>query len=119
MHLAALVVALLVGLLHVYILISELFRWGSPSVNKTFGVTPEQAAVLKPMAANMGLYNGFLAAGLFWGLLADAAMAQPILTFFLGCVAVAGIVGTLTTKNRRIVIIQTIPAVIGLILLWA
>ena len=118
MHVAALVVAFLVGLLHVYILISESFRWGSPSVNKTFGVTPEQAAVLKPMAANMGLYNGFLAAGLFWGLLSGDAMAQPILTFFLACVGIAGIVGTLTTGNRRIVIIQTVPAIVGLILLW-
>src|SRR5277367_2118777 len=117
MHEAALVVAFLVGLLHVYILISESFRWGSPRVNKTFGVTPEHAAIMKPMAANMGLYNGFLAAGLIWGLVADDSMKTPILTFFLACVAVAGIVGTLTTGNRRIVLIQTIPAAVGLILL--
>jgi len=117
MHSAALVVAAIVALLHIYILISESFRWGSPAVNKTFGVTPEQAAIMKPLAANMGLYNGFLAAGLIWGLLAGDAMATPILTFFLACVAVAGIVGTLTTGNRRIVVIQTVPAVLGLILL--
>ncbi len=119
MHVAALVVAALVGLLHVYILINESFRWGTASVNRMFGVTPEQAEVLRPMAANMGLYNGFLAAGLFWGLLAHTEMVQPILTFFLGCVAVAGVIGTLTTGNRRIVVVQTVPAVIGLVLLWA
>jgi putative membrane protein len=119
MHAAALVVAALVGLLHVYILITESFRWGSASVNRTFGVTPEEAVVLKPMAANMGLYNGFLAAGLFWGLLAGDAMQQPILSFFLACVAIAGVVGTLTTGNRRIVVIQTVPAAVGLVLLWA
>jgi putative membrane protein len=118
MHVAALAIAFLVGLLHVYILISESFRWGTPGVNKTFGVTPEQAATLKPMAANMGLYNGFLAAGLFWGLLAGDEMVRPILTFFLGCIAIAGIVGTMTTGNRRIVAIQTAPAAVGLVLLW-
>jgi putative membrane protein len=117
MHVAALVVAFLVGLLHVYILISESFRWGTPAINKTFGVTPEQAAIMKSMAANMGLYNGFLAAGLFWGLLAGEAMTTPILAFFLSCVAIAGIVGTLTTGNRRIVVIQTVPAAVGLVLL--
>jgi putative membrane protein len=74
---------------------------------------------MKPLAANMGLYNGFLAAGLIWGLLAPDAMMQPVLTFFLACVAIAGIVGTGTTGNRRIVVIQTIPAIVGLILLWA
>jgi putative membrane protein len=117
MHMAALIVALLVALLHIYILISESFRWGTPAVNKTFGVTPEQAAIMKPMAANMGLYNGFLAAGLIWGLIAGDTMMTPILTFFLACVAIAGIVGTLTTGNRRIVVIQTVPAVVGLVLL--
>ena len=119
MHVAALVVAALVALLHVYILINESFRWGTKPVNRIFGVTPEQAAVMKPMAANMGLYNGFLAAGLFWGLLAEDEMVRPILTFFLGCVAIAGIVGTMTTGNRRIVVIQTVPAIVGLLLLWA
>ena len=119
MQLAALIVASLVALLHVYILIVEAFRWGTAPVNRMFGVTPEQAATMKPMAANMGLYNGFLAAGLFWGLLAHDEMVQPILTFFLGCVVIAGIVGTLTTGNRRIVLIQTVPAAVALILLWA
>ena len=118
MHNAALAVALIVALLHAYILVMESFLWGTHRVNKTFGVTPEQAAVMKPLAANMGLYNGFLAAGLIWGLLAPDTMTQPILTFFLACVGIAGVVGTVTTGNRRIVVIQTIPAVIGLVLLW-
>ncbi|HEY1722165.1 MAG TPA: DUF1304 domain-containing protein [Magnetospirillaceae bacterium] len=118
MHVASLVVALIVALLHVYILILESFRWGTPAVNKTFGVTAEQAVAMKSMAANMGLYNGFLAAGLIWGLLAPDTMTQPVLTFFLACVVIAGIVGTMTTGNRRIVMIQTGPAVLGLILLW-
>ncbi len=119
MHIAALVVALIVALLHAYFLIIESFLWGTARVNKTFGVTPEHAAVMKPLAANMGLYNGFLAAGLVWGVLAPDAMMQPVLTFFLACVAIAGIVGTWTTGNRRIVAIQTVPAIVGLILLWA
>jgi len=118
MHVAGLAVALIVALLHVYILIIEAFRWGTPRVNRIFGVTPENAAAMKPLAANMGLYNGFLAAGLFWGLVGRDEMVRPVLTFFLACVAVAGIVGTLTTGNRRIVAIQTLPAALGLILLW-
>ena len=119
MHLAALIVSGAIALLHVYILVNESFRWGRPAVNKAFGVTAEQAAIMKPMAANMGLYNGFLAAGLIWGLIAQDATTPSILTFFLACVAVAGIVGTATTRNRRIVLIQTVPAAIGLVLLWA
>ncbi len=119
MHIAALIVALIVALLHLYILVMESFLWGTKRVNKTFGVTPEQAVVMKPMAANMGLYNGFLASGLIWGLLAPDSMIHPVLTFFLACVAIAGLVGTVTTGNRRIVVIQTIPAIAGLILLWA
>lgn len=118
MHVIALVVVLVVALLHIYILIAESFRWGKPAVNKAFGVTPEQAAVMKPMAANMGLYNGFLAAGLIWGLIAQDATQRPILTFFLSCVVLAGVVGTLTTGNRRIVALQSAPAAIGLALLW-
>jgi putative membrane protein len=114
MHVIALVVVLVVALLHIYILIVESFRWGKPAVNKAFGVTPEQAAVMKPMAANMGLYNGFLAAGL----IAQDATQRPILTFFLSCVVLAGVVGTLTTGNRRIVALQSAPAAIGLALLW-
>ena len=119
MLIAAYAVALLVALLHVYILILESFRWGTPAVNRMFGVTPEQAATMRPLAVNMGLYNGFLAAGLFWGLLSDTMSVRPILTFFLICVAVAGAVGTATTGNRRIVAIQTGPAALGLVLLWA
>lgn len=117
-EIAGLAVALIVALLHVYILVLESFRWGTPRVNRVFRVTPEQAAAMKTMANNQGLYNGFLAAGLFWGLLANDAMMRPVLTFFLACVALAGIVGTLTTGNRRIVLLQGAPAVLGLVLLW-
>lgn len=118
MHIAALIVAFVVGLLQAYILVIESFRWGRPATNRIFRVTAEQAALMKPLAANMGLYNGFLAAGLFWGLLAGGELAQPVLIFFFGCVLVAGIVGTATTGNRRIVLIQGLPALLGLLLLW-
>ena len=106
---------LLVALEHVYILSLEMFLWMQPRTMKTFGVTPEQAAIMKTMAANQGLYNGFLAAGLGYSLLAsDADVAFTLKVFFLLCVIVAGIYGGLTVKPR-IAMIQAGPAVIALI----
>ena len=112
--LANLVVAL-VALLHVYILVLEMFLWDKPAGLKAFKQTPEAAAASKVFAANQGLYNGFLAAGLFWGL-SLGAEGQGVKVFFLLCVAVAGLYGA-ATVDRKILFIQTLPAAIGLALL--
>lgn len=106
-----------IGALHVWILVLEMFLWTSPRALKAFGTTSELAEKTKAMAANQGLYNGFLAAGLFTALLIsphETAFAFKI--FFLSCVAIAGIYGGLTVK-RSIMLIQTVPAVIALVLL--
>lgn len=106
---------LLIALLHIYILILEMFLWEKPTGLRAFHNTPEKAAITRVLAANQGLYNGFLAAGLFWGLwLGEAGFAIKV--FFLLCIALAGIYGALTA-SRKIVFIQTLPAVIGLSLL--
>ena len=114
MSLVANIVVALVALLHVYILVLEMFLWDKPRGRKAFGLTAEQAAQTKVLAANQGLYNGFLAAGLFWGLSLGAAGAS-VKVFFLLCVAVAGLYGA-ATANKRILFIQTVPAAIGLAL---
>jgi putative membrane protein len=115
MLLIANVVAGLVGLLHVYILVLEMFLWATPRGRKAFGTTEEFALATKVLAANQGLYNGFLAAGLFWGLSLGGA-GGGVKVFFLLCVAVAGAYGA-ATASRRILFIQTVPALIGLVLL--
>jgi putative membrane protein len=107
-------VVLLVALLHVYILVLEMFLWDKPSGRRAFGLTPEQAAQTKVLAANQGLYNGFLAAGLFWGLWLGSAGLQ-VKVFFLLCVLAAGLYGA-ATANRRILFVQAVPAAIGLAL---
>jgi putative membrane protein len=113
-HFANLAV-LLIALLHVYILVLEMFLWDKPKGMKAFGLTPEFAAQTKVLAANQGLYNGFLAAGLFWGLWLGAA-GTGVKTFFLLCVLVAGVYGA-ATASRRILFIQAVPATVGLGLL--
>jgi len=115
MSLAANVVVALIGLLHVYILVLEMFLWDKPAGLRAFKNTQEQATASKVLAANQGLYNGFLAAGLFWGLSLGAA-GFGVKVFFLLCVAVAGLYGA-ATVGRKILFIQTVPAVIGLALL--
>lgn len=112
---AANVVVGLVALLHVYILMLEMFLWTTPRGRKAFGLTPEFAEQTKVLAANQGLYNGFLAAGLFWGLWLGPA-GNSVKVFFLFCVLVAGIYGA-ATANRRILFIQAVPAALGLALL--
>ena len=112
MSTAANVVVALIGILHVYILVLEMFLWDKPKGLKAFGQTPAQAAATKVLAANQGLYNGFLAAGLFWGLSLGAG-GTGVRVFFLGCVLVAGLYGA-ATANKRILFIQAIPAAIGL-----
>ncbi len=106
----------LIALLHIYIVYLEMFAWDTPRGRKAFGITAEFAAQTKTLAANQGLYNGFLAAGLVWGLLVlDGGLA--IKTFFLACVAVAGVFGA-ATANTKILFIQTVPAVIALAVLY-
>jgi putative membrane protein len=107
----------LVAALHLYFLVLEMFLWTKPLGLKTFRNSPEKAADSAVLAANQGLYNGFLAAGLIWGLLqAVPAFAFEIKTFFLLCVIVAGIYGA-ATVSRRILWVQAAPAAIALILL--
>ena len=108
----------LVAALHGYFLVLEMFLWTKPLGLKTFRNSPEKAAESAVLAANQGLYNGFMAAGLIWGLVhAVPAFAFQIKTFFLLCVIVAGIYGA-ATVSRRILFVQAAPAAIALILLW-
>ena len=105
----------LVALLHVYILILEMFLWEKPAGLKAFRQTKESAAATKVLAANQGLYNGFLAAGLFWGLSLGSA-GHDVKVFFLACVLLAGLYGA-ATASKKILYIQALPALLGLILL--
>ena len=115
MSMLANIVVALIALLHVYILVLEMFLWDKPVGLRAFGQTQAAATASKVLAANQGLYNGFLAAGLFWGLLLGNE-GHAIKLFFLGCVLVAGLYGA-ATANRKILFIQAIPAAIGLALL--
>ena len=115
MSTAANVVIAIVALLHVYFLVLEMFLWDKPYGLKTFGNTAEKAAASKVLAMNQGLYNGFLAAGLVWGL---ASGLYGVKVFFLACVIVAGVFGGLTA-SRKILWVQALPAAIGLGLLLA
>jgi putative membrane protein len=112
-------VVTLVAMLHVYFLVLEMFLWQTPFGMKTFGTTPEIAASSAVLAANQGLYNGFLAAGLLWALVSyGVAGGRAILTFFLLCVLVAGLYGGATAK-ASILFVQALPALIALALVWA
>jgi putative membrane protein len=115
MSTAANAVVALVGLLHVYILVLEMFLWDRPAGLRAFGQTLETARASKVLAANQGLYNGFLAAGLFWGLSMGAA-GTGVKVFFLLCVLVAGLYGA-ATASRKILFVQALPAAIGLALI--
>lgn len=106
----------IVALIHVYILILEMVLWDTPRGRKAFGTSEEFSKASKVLAANQGLYNGFLAAGLFWGIWLGEA-GDPIKIFFLLCVAIAGIYGAMTV-SRRILLVQTVPAAIALIAVW-
>lgn len=107
----------LMALLHVYILVLEMFLWTTKRGRRAFGTTAEFAEASKVLAANQGLYNGFLAAGLAWGLYLGAE-GHGIKLFFLGCILVAGLYGGLTA-TRKILFIQAIPAAIGIALVMA
>ncbi len=114
MTLLANVVVALIAALHVYILVLEMFLWEKPAGLRAFGLTPEMAKATKVLGANQGLYNGFLAAGLFWGL-ALGPEGHAVKIFFLACVLVAGIYGA-ATASRRILFVQALPAAVGLAL---
>jgi putative membrane protein len=114
---AANIAIALVALLHLYFLVLEMFLWDKPFGMRTFKLTPEFAAASKGLAANQGLYNGFLAAGLVWGLVLGAA-GIDVKVFFLACVVVAGLFGG-ATVNRNILFVQAVPGIIALALLLA
>ena len=109
---AALLVAV-VAAIHVYILVLEMFLWRTPRGLKAFGTDQAFADQSATLAANQGLYNGFLAAGLIWGLLAAYPVGFQVTVFFLGCVIVAGLYGA-ATVSRRILVVQAVPAAIAL-----
>lgn len=114
MAIVADVVVAVVAALHVWFLILEMFLWNKPLGLKTFHMTQAAADASATLAANQGLYNGFLAAGLFWGL---AAHLFGVKLFFLGCVLIAGVFGGITAR-KSILYIQALPALVGLILLY-
>ena len=110
------IVVAVIALLHVYILVLEMFPWDKPAGLRAFGNSQVAAAATKMLAANHGLYKGFLAAGLFWGLSLGAA-GTSVKIFFLLCVLVAGVYGA-ATASRWILLVQALPAAIGLALVW-
>jgi len=109
------VIAGFVALEHVYFLVLEMFLWNKAKGMAVFKMTQEHANATKVLAANQGLYNGFLAAGLVWGILAAPECAKPVFLFFFSCVTVAGIYGGITV-SPRIAVLQATPAFIGLLL---
>ena len=115
MSIAATIVIAIVALLHAYFLVLEMFLWTKPAGRRAFGLTAEFAEQSKALAANQGLYNGFLVAGLIWGLSLGVA-GLSVKVFFLTCVLIAGIFGGLTA-SRKILWIQALPALIALLLL--
>lgn len=117
MKIAATVVIGIVAALHLYFLVLEMFLWDRPFGRRVFGLTPELSKATKSLAANQGLYNGFLAAGLIWGLSLGAA-GTLIEVFFLTCVVIAGVFGA-ATANVKILWVQAAPAAVALALLWS
>ena len=109
------VVVGLIALLHLYILVLEMFLWDKPAGLRAFGQTQAAATASKVLAANQGLYNGFLAAGLLWGLVLGSE-GRAIKVFFLCCVLVAGLFGA-ATASRRIFFVQAVPAAMALALM--
>ncbi|PKM04985.1 MAG: DUF1304 domain-containing protein [Gammaproteobacteria bacterium HGW-Gammaproteobacteria-6] len=114
MSMAANILVLLVALLHAYFLVLEMFMWDKPTGLRVFGNSPEQAEATKVLAANQGLYNGFLSAGLIWGLFQGAA-GYDFKVFFLLCVIVAGVYGA-ATASRKILFVQAVPGLVALLL---
>jgi putative membrane protein len=109
------VVVAVVAALHLGFLALEMFLWDTPTGHRTFGLEPAFAAESRTLAANQGLYNGFLAAGLVWGLVDGR---EDVQLFFLACVIVAGAYGGVTV-SRRILVVQALPALVGFLLVLA
>ncbi|MEE1939411.1 DUF1304 domain-containing protein [Streptomyces sp. TRM 70361] len=103
-----------VAALHVYIAVLEMFLWRGPRGRAAFGMDEETARTTAPLAANQGLYNGFLAAGLVWGLAADDPVGFQVTVFFLACVLVAGVYGVISTGVRNILYVQVVPGALAL-----
>jgi putative membrane protein len=116
LSIAAKVVVGLISLLHFYVLVLEMFRWEHERTRKIFRSSPEFATASKQLAANLGLYNGFLASGLLWSVL-NNDYGRHLATFFLGCVFVAGAYAA-AGGLRRILYVQSVPAAVGLALTW-
>ena len=115
MSYAGKIAIVIVALLHFYFLVLEMFLWTKPAGLRAFGLTPERAEASKVLAANQGLYNGFLGAGLLWSL-TQGRHAVHIAVFFLVCVIIAGLYGA-ATANRKILYVQALPAIIALVLI--
>ena len=113
MAVLATVLVAVVAAIHVYIVLLEMFLWRTPRGMRAFGTDQMFADRSAPLAANQGLYNGFLVAGLVWGLLATDPIALQVKVFFLGCVIVAGLFGA-ATVSRRILVVQALPAALAL-----
>tara|TARA_R110001583_G_scaffold177176_2_gene332187 strand:- start:8332 stop:8694 length:363 start_codon:yes stop_codon:yes gene_type:complete len=106
----------LVAFEHIYFMILEIFYWDKPKGLKAFGLKLEEAQISKTLAKNQGLYNGFLAAGLIWALISENNFEQ-IALFFLICMTIAGVYGSYTTKKIKIFFVQSIPSIIGILLI--
>ena len=116
MHLAATIAIAFVALLHLAFMILEMFFWTKPLGKRTFHLTETLAREAAPLAKNQGLYNGFLAAGLVWGLV-PGPCAVPVQIFFLSCVVIAGVFGAITAQ-RSILYVQGVPGMVALALVW-
>ncbi len=116
MSLTAQILTALVALLQLWFLVLEMFLWTTPKGRRTFRLAPEFAQQTRALAANQGLYNGFLAAGLAWGLWLGAE-GFSIRMFFLGCVVVAGVFGA-ATASRKILFVQALPAALAMVATW-
>jgi putative membrane protein len=118
MHLIPKIIIAFIAIVHIYILWLEMFAWTTRARKVFRGFPPELFEKTKPMAANQGLYNGFLAAGLIWSLIiTNAAWSTNVAAFFLGCVFIAGVYGAVTVQ-KRILYVQAVPALLGLISLY-
>ncbi|TCO60477.1 DUF1304 domain-containing protein [Actinocrispum wychmicini] len=115
MQVAANIVIGLVAAIHAYILVLEMFLWTTPRTRRAFGIDQDLAEKTVVLAANQGLYNGFLAAGLVWALIAGGTNGYEFAVFFLICVIIAGLYGAFTA-SRRILFVQALPAAVGLVL---
>lgn len=115
MEYLAMALVLLVALEHVYILMLEMFLWTKPRTRKIFGISKQDVETTKVLAANQGLYNGFLAAGLIWGLVhSNGEFAFQIQVFFLACVMIAAAYGGITAK-KSILVVQGLPATLAMV----